>query len=143
VHVTVKQRPAWFSREVADVVTAMDSDATQGLRGAEAGSGLTRYGPNRIVGEKPPSVWAVALKQLRDPMNIMLLAVVAVSLAIGEVSTAVIVGLLVLLNVVLGARQELAARASVDALSKMQVPEAKGGPRRRAQHRAGRRPRTR
>ena len=49
----------------------------------------------------------------------------AVSLVIGQVSTAVIVGLLVLLNVVLGARQELTARASVDALSKMQVPQAK------------------
>jgi P-type Ca2+ transporter type 2C len=35
------------------------------------------------------------------------------------------VGLLVLLNVVLGARQELKARASVDALAKMQVPEAR------------------
>ena len=58
-------------------------------------------------------------------MNIMLVAVVAVSLLIGQVSTAVIVGLLVVLNVVLGARQELTARASVDALSKMQVPQAK------------------
>ena len=31
---------------------------------------------------------------------------------------------LVLLNVALGMRQELKARASVDALSKMQVPQA-------------------
>ena len=30
-----------------------------------------------------------------------------------------------MLNVVLGARQELKARASVDALSKMQVPQAR------------------
>ena len=86
---------------------------------------LTRDGPNRIVGEKAPSVWAVALGQLRDPMNIMLVAVAIVSLAIGEVSTAILVAVLVVLNVVLGARQELAARASVDALSKMQVPQAK------------------
>ena len=64
-------------------------------------------------------------QQLRDPMNIMLVAVAAVSFVIGEVSTGVIVGLLILLNVVLGTRQELKARASVDALSKMQVPQAK------------------
>ena len=86
---------------------------------------MSRYGPNQIAAEKPPSLWAVALQQLRDPMNIMLVAVVAVSLVIGQVSTAVIVGLLVVLNIVLGARQELTARASVDALSKMQVPQAK------------------
>jgi Ca2+-transporting ATPase len=126
---TVEQRPEsgqpWFSREATDVVAAMDSDTTQGLTAAEATARMTRYGPNRITGEKPPSPWAVALRQLRDPMNIMLVAVVVVSAVIGEFSTAVIVGLLVLLNVVLGARQELAAQASVDALAKMQVPQAK------------------
>ena len=70
-------------------------------------------------------MWAVALEQLRDPMNIMLVAVTAVSFVIGEVSTGVIVALLILLNVVLGARQELSARASIDALSNLQVPQAK------------------
>ena len=43
----------------------------------------------------------------------MLVAVVAVSLVIGDISTAVIVGLLVVLNIVLDARQELKARAGV------------------------------
>ncbi len=40
-------------------------------------------------------------------------------------STGVIVALLILLNVVLGSRQELKARASVDVLSNLQVPQAK------------------
>ena len=96
-----------------------------GLTGAEAAARLARYGPNQITGEKPPSILVVALTQLRDPMNIMLIAVTAVSFVIGQVSTGVIVGLLILLNVVLGSRQELKARASVDALSNLQVPQAK------------------
>jgi len=37
------------------------------------------------------------------------------------VSTGVVVALLILLNVVLGSRQELKARASVDALSNLQI----------------------
>jgi magnesium-transporting ATPase (P-type) len=65
-----------------------------GLTGSEAAERLARYGPNAIRAEKPPSVWQVALGQLRDPMNIMLVAVVSVSFVIGEVSTAVVVGLL-------------------------------------------------
>jgi P-type Ca2+ transporter type 2C len=131
--VTEQARPAgaadgrrpWFAQDAARVVAAMDSDAGRGLSRAEAAARLAKHGPNRIVGEKPPSVWAIALAQLRDPMNIMLVAVVTVSLLIGEVSTALIVGLLIALNVVLGARQELAARASVDALAKMQIPQVK------------------
>ncbi len=58
-------------------------------------------------------------------MNIMLIAVTVVSIVIGQLSTGIIVGLLILLNVVLGSRQELKARASVDALSNLQVPQAK------------------
>jgi hypothetical protein len=118
-------RRPWFAEDGALVITALDSDAGSGLTHAEATGRLAKDGPNRIVSEKPPSVLMIALQQLRDPMNIMLVAVVVVSLAIGEVSTAIIVGLLIALNVVLGARQELSARASVDALEKMQVPQAK------------------
>ncbi len=114
-----------FAREASDVVVAMRSDAAAGLSAAEATARLSTYGPNQITGAKPPSVWAMAAQQLRDPMNIMLIGVVIVSFLIGEISTGVIVGLLIALNVVLGTRQELKAKASVDALSKMQVPQAK------------------
>jgi Ca2+-transporting ATPase len=114
-----------YSEEAAVVVAAMDSDAATGLTTAEAASRLSRHGPNQITSEKPPSGWEVALHQLRDPMNIMLVAVAVVSLLIDQVSTAILVALLVVLNVVLGARQELKARASVDALSKMQVPQSR------------------
>ena len=120
----LSDRPAYL-RDVEDVVSEMGSDSSLGLTAVEASARLSQSGPNEILGEPPPSVWAVALGQLRDPMNIMLVAVVAVSVAIGEVSTGLIVALLILLNVVLGSRQELKARASIDALSNLQVPQAK------------------
>src|SRR6188472_2075960 len=117
--------PPPYAREATDVAAALGSDPSGGLTTAESASRLARFGPNKITGEKPPSIVVVALTQLRDPMNIMLIAVTLVSFLIGQVSTGVIVGLLILLNVVLGSRQELKARASVDALSNLQVPQAK------------------
>ncbi len=122
---TPEPREPWFAQDADRVVAAMETDAERGLSRSEAGARLSRYGPNQIAAEKPPSMLAVALIQLRDPMNIMLVAVTAVSFVIGQVSTGVIVGLLIVLNVVLGSRQELKARASVDALSNLQVPQAK------------------
>jgi Ca2+-transporting ATPase len=119
------ESPPPYALEAADVLGALGSDASSGLTGAEASARLARYGANEIAREQPPSVWTVALAQLREPMNIMLIAVTAVSFVIGEISTAVMIALLVLLNVVLGSRQELKARASVDALSDLQVPQAK------------------
>jgi Ca2+-transporting ATPase len=114
-----------YARDSLDVVASARSDTDGGLSGAEAAERLARLGPNQITGEPPPSVWEVALAQLRDPMNIMLIAVTIVSVAIGQVSTGIIVALLILLNVVLGSRQELKARASIDALASMQVPQAR------------------
>ena len=107
------------------VLAALGSDGLAGLTSAEAARRLTSYGRNAIDAEKPPSMWAVALVQLRDPMNLMLVAVTVVSFLIGETSTGIIVALLILLNVVLGSRQELKARASVDALSNLQVPQVR------------------
>ena len=114
-----------YAREALDVVASARSDADAGLTGAEAAERLARLGPNQITGEPPPSMWEVAIAQLRDPMNIMLIAVTIVSVVIGQVSTGIIVALLILLNVVLGSRQELKARASIDALASMQVPQAR------------------
>jgi Ca2+-transporting ATPase len=111
--------------EAAEVIAELGSDPDRGLTVPEAANRLGTYGPNEITGEAPPSGWKVALGQLRDPMNLMLVAVAVVSLAIGQVSTALVVAFLVVLNVVLGASQELKARASVDALSKMQVPQTR------------------
>jgi Ca2+-transporting ATPase len=114
-----------YLRPTADVVRDLHTDVTSGLSAQEAAERLATHGPNQITAEKPPSAVAVALTQLRDPMNIMLVAVTVVSLLIGQVSTALLVAVLVLLNVALGTRQELKARASVDALAKLQVPQSR------------------
>jgi len=56
-----------YARDALDVVASARSDADSGLTGAEAAERLARLGPNQITGEPPPSVWEVAIAQLRDP----------------------------------------------------------------------------
>lgn len=114
-----------FARPASDVLAELQSSAEQGLSTAEAAARLALHGPNIITSEKAPSLVSIALGQLRDPMNLMLVVVAIVSLIIGEVSTTVVVALLVVLNLTLGTRQEISARASVDALSKLQVPQSR------------------
>ncbi|MFC9833804.1 cation-translocating P-type ATPase [Rhodococcus sp. NPDC127530] len=115
-------RTAWHAQDADAVVAATASDRQSGLTAGEADERRRRYGPNEIASEPAPSTWAIALQQLKDLMNLMLIAVAVVSVVIGEVPTAIIVAALVGLNVVLGTQQELKARASVDALAKMQTP---------------------
>src|SRR5690242_3935567 len=97
---------AWYALVAEEVVARLSTDVERGLSAAEAKARLESYGPNMLQKEAKASPWSIALEQVRDPMNIMLLVVVVVSILIAEVSTAVIVALLVGLNVVLGTRQE-------------------------------------
>ncbi|MDY0910523.1 cation-transporting P-type ATPase [Microbacterium sp. CFBP9034] len=115
----------WYTQDPDAVVAALGTDRERGLTQAEAARRLAEHGPNAIAAEKAPSLWQVSLGQLADPMNVMLVIVAVISLLIGQVSVGIVVGALVVLNVFLGASQEMKAKASVDALSKMQIPQAR------------------
>src|SRR5580693_2754555 len=126
---TTVQQPAenlaWYALSPEAAAGQMGVDPDQGLDAHEAGRRLEEYGPNELPAEPPPSVWVVGRAQLVNPMNIMLLIVVAASFAIVQIATAVVVLGLVTFNVVMGTAQELKARASVEALAKLQVPHAR------------------
>src|SRR6516162_4036569 len=116
---------AWYALPADDVITRLGVNADEGLSAAEVERRLAEYGPNALPTEPAPSVWEVARGQLVNPMNIMLLLVVAASFAIVQIATALVVLGLVLFNVIMGTNQELKARASVEALAKLQVPHAR------------------
>ena len=115
----------WYALDPAATLEALSVDADKGLAADQARGRLVEYGPNQLTTEPPPSLWSVALGQLSNPMNIMLVIVAVASIAIGQVATGIFVALLVTFNVVMGSRQELKARASVDALAQLQVPHAR------------------
>ena len=116
---------AWWSMEPDAVAAAAATDAEAGLTSDEAARRLAASGPNALSSAPPPSWVKLALRQIVEPMTLMLIAVAVVSLLIGQVSTAIVVGLLVAFNVLQGTRQELKARRSVDALAKLQTPQAR------------------
>jgi P-type Ca2+ transporter type 2C len=126
---TTVQQPAenlaWYAVPSADVARQLGVDLDAGLDAGEVARRLEEYGPNELPTEPPPSLWAVGRGQLANPMNIMLLIVVAASFAIVQIATALVVLGLVVFNVVMGTNQELKARASVEALAKLQVPQAR------------------
>jgi Ca2+-transporting ATPase len=126
---TTVQHPAenlgWYALSAEAAAGQLGVDPAVGLDASDVGRRLAQYGPNELPTEPPPSMWAVARGQLVNPMNIMLLLVVGASFAIVQIATALVVLGLVVFNVVMGSLQELKARASVDALAKLQVPHAR------------------
>jgi P-type Ca2+ transporter type 2C len=115
----------WHSLDAAAVATRLSVDVAEGLDEAEVERRIAQYGLNEIPKEPQLSTWSIALEQLSNPMNIMLIIVAVASALIGQIPTALIVGALVTFNVVMGTNQELKARASVEALSELQVRNAR------------------
>jgi Ca2+-transporting ATPase len=122
---TERTATAWHARSAQEATTELGVDPEQGLGGDEVAQRLSRYGPNELPKEPPPSTWTVARGQLTNPMNIMLLIVSVASFSIGQIPTGIFVLGLVTFNVVMGSAQELKALASVEALAQMQVPHAR------------------
>jgi Ca2+-transporting ATPase len=115
----------WWSLDGPDTLAQIGSDIDAGLTSAEAARRLESVGRNALASAPPPSWFKIALTQLVDPMTLMLIAVAIVSLLIQQTTTAIIVAILVFFNVLQGTRQELKARRSVDALAKLQTPQAR------------------
>jgi Ca2+-transporting ATPase len=116
---------AWHALSAEAAAGRVGVDPDRGLDAGDAARRLAEYGHNQLPSDPPPSRWAVARGQLANPMNVMLLIVCVASLAIGQVATGIVVLVLVTFNVVMGSSQELKARASVDALAQLQVPQVR------------------
>ncbi len=113
----------WFQRTAQDCLTAFDS-SMDGLASSVADQRLRVNGPNSLPTPPRPSAWQVVVRQWRDPMTVLLTVLIAVSALVNQVETAVLVALLVVINVGMGAQQQLKARASVDDLESMTTPTA-------------------
>jgi Ca2+-transporting ATPase len=108
--------PTYAAWSVGDVAHELDVDPLRGLAAAEAARRLDRDGPNRPWRAPPASLPALLLRQLADPLVVLLLAASTLSAAIGQALDAVVIGVIVVLNAGLGAAQAMAAERAVIAL---------------------------
>ncbi len=105
-----------YAASVGEVARALGSDARRGLAPEEAARRLEELGPNRLTGRQGPGYLRIALRQLADPLVLLLIAAAAVSFAIGERVEAAVIAAIVVLNGILGFVQEAGAERAVLAL---------------------------
>lgn len=113
-----RQNVAEKSRSVAE------TNRETGLTEAEAAKRLAADGANELEQEKKKSPCAAFLGQLNDPLICVLLVAAFVSFLLHEISDAVIIGVVVLVNTVVGVIQEGKAQKALDSLKKLTSPRA-------------------
>lgn len=94
----------------------------QGLLTTEAMEQLQKNGPNELPQGKKITLWQRIIAQFKDLMILILMAAAVVAAFAGELSDAIIILLVVVLNAAFGVFQEIKAENAIDALQKMSTP---------------------
>ena len=101
-----------------------------GLTSAEAAGRLEKNGKNKLAEAKKESLIHMFLRQLADPMIIILIVAAVISAVIAitaheSFADVIIIGIVVLLNAVLGVYQENKAEKAIEALQQMTAATSK------------------
>ena len=118
-----------YLESVENVLSAQGS-TKDGLSSAEAESRLASHGKNKLKAAKKDSLIVRFLKQLADPMIIILLCAALVSGVIAVIegesfADVIIILAVVLINAVLGVYQESKAEHAIEALQEMSAATSK------------------
>jgi P-type Ca2+ transporter type 2C len=96
-----------------------------GLTSAEAAAQLARWGPNRVAARQSIPWWRRVVEQLRDPLIVVLLVAVVLTLLTGDYPDSIIVAVVVGANTAVGVVQEVRADNAVAALTALTAPAAR------------------
>ncbi|WP_280381514.1 cation-translocating P-type ATPase [Nocardia wallacei] len=96
-----------------------------GLTSAEAAARLARDGENVLPRRRPVRVWQRVLTQLRDPLIIVLLVAVVLTVITGDWTDMWVILLVIVVNTAVGVGQEIRAERAITALSQLAAPSAR------------------
>lgn len=113
----------WHTLSGQDALDRLSS-RREGLTPADAADRLREHGPNALEVVDPVSAWRLLVAQVRSVVVLLLFAAMVVALAFGEAPEAIAIGVVLLLNTLLGFFTELRARRAMEALLELEVPEA-------------------
>ena len=99
--------------------------AFSGLSSSEARRRLTEFGPNEIRREEATSAAVLLAHQFASPVIWLLLGASVLSVVLGELLDAAAIGIIVIVNAVIGFLQEHRAERAVMALRSMTAPRAR------------------
>jgi Ca2+-transporting ATPase len=109
----------WFRLSTGAVAERLGVDPLQGLSSSEVEQRLERFGPNQLAEVPRRPAWRRFLDQFRDLMVYILLGAAIVSAAVGDLKDPIVIGIVLLVNAVMGFVQENKADNALAALKGM------------------------
>ena len=114
----------WYKKSKNEILKDLDVDEKNGLSSTEALRRLEKYGKNKLETKKKKTLFKQFLSQLKDVMIYILIIAAIISAFLGEISDALIILLVIIINAVTGVVQESKAEKALDALKELSTPKA-------------------
>lgn len=113
-----------MSKQMEDVLKKLHTDSTTGMSTNAAMERLKAEGPNRFAEDQQQSILSLILGQLNNALIYILFAAAFISGVAGEISDAIIIGVVIAINTAIGVIQESKAEKALQELKKMATPVA-------------------
>ncbi|EJT5927610.1 TPA: calcium-transporting P-type ATPase, PMR1-type [Clostridium perfringens] len=114
----------WYKKSKNEILQELDVDEKNGLSSTEALRRLEKYGKNKLETKKKKTLFKQFLSKLKDVMIYILIIAAIISAFLGEISDALIILLVIIINAVIGVIQESKAEKALDALKELSTPKA-------------------
>ncbi len=121
----VADAPVWHAMAATDVTARLEVDPAEGLTLAQVAERVERYGLNRLAEPPQRPRWKLFLDQFRSGIVVILIVAAVIAGALGDLKDTVVIGVVLLINAVLGYFQEAKASNALAALEKMLVSKVR------------------
>ncbi len=112
----------WHMLEPAEVVNHFQVDPAVGLHDATVQMRLAEVGPNELIEGRGKTPLDILWEQLTNPLVLLLIGAAIISALLGKADSVIAIGLIVVLNALLGLVQEYRTEQAMAALKKMAAP---------------------
>lgn len=112
------------NRSVSETIQGLQTSAERGLDARQVAERQAKYGPNRLRDQEKKSLAKRIIEQINDPLIMILMVAMAISVMLHEIGDAIIIVTVVALNAAVGIIQEGKAGKAVEALKQIAEPHA-------------------
>ncbi|HZK70301.1 MAG TPA: calcium-translocating P-type ATPase, SERCA-type [Clostridia bacterium] len=114
----------YYNLEKEEVIDILNTNL-DGLSSLEVDERMKNFGKNKLNEGKHKTIFSMYLSQFKDVMIIVLFVAAIISALMHEITDAIIILVVIILNAIMGVIQENKAEKALEALKKMSAPYVK------------------
>ena len=114
----------FYNRNIKEIETELKT-TENGLNDNDVKERVKKYGKNILPKKKKDSIFKIFFNEIKDPIVLLLLVAIVVSLIAGETLDAIAILFIVLVDLIMGTYQENKANNTAEALEKLVTVKTK------------------